>query len=146
MSRTQQFEEVIPSEISAAQQLQERVIRTLEDFDYSARDIFCIRLAIEEAVTNAIKHGNKRDASKNVFVRCQVDDSRVHLVVEDEGPGFSLDEVPDPTADENLDKPSGRGIRLMQSFLTSVEYNSRGNRVTLVKEREQADGEAGQPA
>lgn len=146
MSRSHEIEEVIPSEISAAQELQERIIQSLESFDYPARDIFCVRLAIEEAVTNAIKHGNKRDASKKVFVRCLVDERRVHLVVEDEGPGFDLAEVPDPTADENLDKPSGRGIRLMQSFLTAVEYNEKGNRVTLVKERESVSEDAGNPA
>ncbi|MGD9855154.1 MAG: ATP-binding protein [Planctomycetaceae bacterium] len=146
MPHTHEFEEVIPSDVAAAQGLQERVVRALEDFEYSQRDIFCMRLAIEEAVTNAIKHGNRRDVTKKVFVRCLVDTERVRLVVEDEGAGFDLVDVPDPTADENLDKPSGRGIRLMQSFLTSVEYNDRGNRVTLVKRREPSGGHATEPA
>jgi len=146
MAKKHEFEEIIPSDISSAQESQQRIIRSLEEFDYSPRDIFCIRLAVEEAVTNAIKHGNGRDASKKVLIRCLVDTERVHLVVEDEGAGFSPNDVPDPTADENLDKPSGRGIRLMQSFLTSVEYNDRGNRVTLVKHREPANEDAGNPA
>lgn len=143
MPQSLEFEEVFPSDVVAAQRVQERVIRALEDFHYSPRDIFCMRLAIEEAVTNAIKHGNRRDLAKTVRVSCDVDARRVRLIVEDEGPGFDLQSVPDPTADENLDKPSGRGIRLMQSFLSSVEYNERGNRVTLVKYREAADPETG---
>ncbi len=146
MANKHEFTESIPSDISAAQQLQERIIRSLEEFGYSPRDVFCMRLAIEEAVTNAIKHGNRRDVSKKVMIHCRVDCDRVHLVVEDEGAGFCPDDVPDPTADENLDKPSGRGIRLMQSFLTSVEYNDKGNRVTLVKHREPAKEDAGNPA
>ncbi|MBX3437359.1 MAG: ATP-binding protein [Planctomycetaceae bacterium] len=146
MPHTHEFEEVIPSDTAAAQRVQERVIRALEEFQYSSRDIFCMRLAIEEAVTNAIKHGNRRDVSKKVFVRCLVDAERVHLVVEDEGPGFVLENVPDPTADENLDKPSGRGIKLMQSFLTAVEYNDQGNQVTLVKRREPSPEQSGKSA
>lgn len=146
MARTYEFEEAIPSDNAAAQQLQERIIRALEDFDYSPRDIFCMRLAMEEAVINAIKHGNRRDRSKKVYIQCRISERRVCLVVEDEGAGFRLEDVPDPTAEENLDKPSGRGIRLMQSFLTSVEYNEKGNRVTLIKDRQPMGEESRRPA
>jgi serine/threonine-protein kinase RsbW len=125
----------IPSDTSHAAEVQERIVALLEEHDYSMRDVFSMRLAIEEAIVNAIKHGNKRDLDKHVEISWSVDAERVRVTVEDEGSGFKVEDVPDCTADENLDKPSGRGIMLMKSFLTAVEYNEQGNRVTLVKER-----------
>ena len=59
----------------------------------------------------------------------------MRVVIEDQGPGFRLEDVPDPTEDENLEKPGGRGIMLMRAFLSLVEYNERGNRVVLEKHR-----------
>ncbi len=136
MSESHEIEETLVGDTSAAQELQERIIAAMQEYDYSDRNLFVMRLAIEEAVVNAIKHGNKRDPQKRVFVHCKVDSERVWLQIEDEGDGFVLAEVPDPTAIENLDKPSGRGIRLMESFLTSIAYNDKGNCVTLVKNHE----------
>ena len=136
MSESHEIEETLVGDSPAAQELQDRIIASMEEFAYSDRDLFVMRLAIEEAVVNAIKHGNKRDPNKRVFVRCQVDAQKVWLQIEDEGDGFVLAEVPDPTAEENLDKPSGRGIRLMESFLTSIDYNDKGNCVTLVKQHD----------
>ncbi len=136
MSESHEIEVTLAGDTPAAQELQDRIIRSVEEFGFSDRDIFVMRLAIEEALVNAVKHGNKRDPSKKIFVRCQVDHQKVWLQIEDEGDGFVLADVPDPTADENLDKPSGRGIKLMESFLTSLEYNDRGNCVTLVKHKD----------
>ena len=126
----------IPSDTSLAADVQERIVALLEQHEYSMRDVFSMRLAIEEAIVNAIKHGNKRDLDKTVQISWSVDAERVLVTVEDEGPGFVIQDVPDCTADENLDKPSGRGIMLMKSFLTAVVYNEKGNRVTLVKQRD----------
>lgn len=136
MSESHEFEDVLVGDTPAAQALQDRIIGLLEEHGYSDRDVFVMRLAIEEAVVNAIKHGNNRDPDKRVFVRCKVDPEKIWLQIEDEGDGFVLADVPDPTADENLDKPSGRGIKLMESFLTSIEYNDKGNCVTLIKHNE----------
>ena len=126
----------IPSDTSLAADVQERIVALLEQHEYSMRDVFSMRLAIEEAIVNAIKHGNKRDLDKTVQISWSVDAERVLVTVEDEGPGFVIQDVPDCTADENLDKPSGRGIMLMKSLLTAVVYNEKGNRVTLVKQRD----------
>jgi serine/threonine-protein kinase RsbW len=126
----------IPSDASRAAEVQEQIVSALEEQGYSSRDVFSMRLAIEEALVNAIKHGNQRDLSKSVHVGWSVAPERAVVSVEDEGPGFRLEDVPDCTAEENLDKPSGRGILLMRRFLSTVEYNEKGNRVTLVKERD----------
>ena len=136
MSQSQEFDVTLIGDTPAAQELQDRIVSAIEEFGYSSRDVFVMRLAIEEAVVNAIKHGNKRNPAKKVFVRCQVDNERAWVQIEDEGDGFDLADVPDPTLEENLDKASGRGIKLMESFLTSLEYNVKGNCVTLVKNKE----------
>ena len=103
--------------------------------NWSSRDIFGLRLALEEAVVNAIKHGNRLDATKRVHVVCQVDQRRVWIKVSDEGPGFDPAAVPDCTDPEHIEVPNGRGIMLMRNFMSRVEYNDRGNVVTMEKVR-----------
>ena len=135
MANTEEFEVTIPSTTADGQKVQERIIKLLEDLDFPPRGIFGVRLALEEAIVNAIKHGNRMDPQKNVRIRCRVCEEKVRIVIEDEGTGFRPDQVPDPTSDENLEKPCGRGIMLMRAFLTLVEYNEVGNRVILEKHR-----------
>jgi serine/threonine-protein kinase RsbW len=103
--------------------------------EYPGRDAFAMRLALEEALVNAVKHGNGNDPAKSVRVSYRVTAQRVLTEVEDEGPGFDPGEVPDPTAPENLERSSGRGLFLMRSYMTWIRYNERGNRVALCKER-----------
>lgn len=129
------FEVRIPSETSAGQELQDKIINQLEQLEFPPRDVFGVRLALEEALVNAIKHGNAMDPGKQVRVECDIDPDFLRVVIEDEGPGFDVTDVPDPTADENLDRPCGRGIMLMRAFMTTVEYNSTGNCVLLEKRR-----------
>lgn len=89
----------------------------------------------KKPIVNAIKHGNGFDPDKSVQISCEVDDERVLVIIEDQGEGFDPEDVPDPTAEENLERPSGRGIMLMRAFMTSVEYSPGGNRVRLMKVR-----------
>ncbi|MEO1997179.1 MAG: ATP-binding protein [Planctomycetaceae bacterium] len=135
MARVEQFEFQVSSQAVDAQSVQERVIAALERLEYTERDVFGTRLALEEAVVNAMKHGNRMDPGKRVTIGCRVDSDVARFEIEDEGPGFCPDSVPDPTADENLDKPSGRGIMLMRAFMNVVEFNERGNRVVMEKWR-----------
>ena len=92
-------------------------------------------MALEESMSNAIRHGNKCDESKPVLVECKANPNQFWLRVTDQGNGFKLQSVPDCTADENLECPGGRGLALIQAYMTSVEYNSRGNCVTMEKNR-----------
>lgn len=134
----EQFEVVIPSDTEAGQAVQERIVSRLESLEYSIRDVFGVRLALEEALVNAIKHGNGLDPDKTVRVNCLIEDDLLRVEIEDQGPGFNMGDVPDPTAEENLERPCGRGIMLIKSFMTSVEYNAKGNRVVLEKRRSPA--------
>jgi serine/threonine-protein kinase RsbW len=140
-----EFDVEIPSNAGEGHSVQERIIALVESVPFGERDIFGIRLAIEEAMVNAIKHGNQMDPEKKVRVSCRVTSGSVRIEIEDEGEGFDVSDIPDPTADENLERPCGRGLMLMRAFMTSITYNERGNRVVLVKDKtveEDAGGES----
>ncbi len=136
MPKSEHFEVVIPSDTAKGQEVQERIVGRLEELEFPPRDVFGVRLALEEALVNAIKHGNGMDPDKNVKIMWRIDHASVWVEIEDEGPGFIPAEVPDPTSEENLERPCGRGIMLMKSFMSRVEYNARGNRVILEKRRD----------
>lgn len=139
MSFIEQFQIKIKNDTVAGQQVQERIVKILEDLGYPPRDVFSVRLALEEALVNAIKHGNQMDPAKSVQIDCRVNHDRVRIEIEDEGEGFEPESVPDPTDPENLERPCGRGLMLMRSFMSLIEFNETGNRVTLEKEREAAE-------
>lgn len=130
-----QFEVVIPSAYESGQAIIERMMQLVNRAGFQDRDLFGIRLSVDEAVTNAIKHGNRLSPEKSVKIRFLLNDQVVRIEIEDQGAGFRPEEVPDPTADENLDRPSGRGLMLMREFMTRIEYNAKGNIVVLEKHR-----------
>ena len=111
------------------------VVAAMAAAGYPDRDRFAVRLALEEAVANAVKHGHQGDPAKRVRVGYRVRADRVLVAVEDQGAGFDPRRVPDPRDPENLDKPSGRGLLLMRSYTTWLRFNERGNRVTLCRAR-----------
>ena len=89
-------------------------------------------LAIREAVANGVQHGNKEQPEKRVTVSFVLDKEEVSIRIQDEGEGFDLDGLPDPLAPENLFKPRGRGILLMNSFMDEVKFEFDGDRGTAV--------------
>lgn len=93
-----------------------------------------LMLAASEAMTNAIKHGNKLDENKKVTLSYKVENNQFFFIVEDEGDGFSAEELPDPLNPENLLKDSGRGVFLMKSCCDNVMFENGGRRVLLVFE------------
>jgi serine/threonine-protein kinase RsbW len=90
-----------------------------------------IMIAVTEAVNNAIKHGNASDKTKNVHLSLSLDESMIRFVVKDEGIGFDYQNLPDPTAPENLEKPGGRGIFLMKHLSDEVDFKEAGRIVEL---------------
>jgi serine/threonine-protein kinase RsbW len=137
---TWQCERCIPSHNREARRVQDEILDELGRQDWPPNDVFGVHLALEEAVANAIKHGNQSDYGKTVRIRCRLSPDRVWIEVTDEGPGFAVSSVPDPTDPGYIDRPSGRGILLMRSFMTRVEFNDLGNLVTLEKQRSPAEG------
>ena len=90
-------------------------------------------VALDEAFVNAVKHGNKFDADKIVRVSAEVSPKEARFTVEDEGEGFDVAGIPDPTDPENLFKTSGRGVLIIHNIMDEVSYNKSGNRITMVK-------------
>ena len=121
---------------ASARRVEPRVLDELRRYGYTEQAIFAVRLALEEALANAIHHGNHGDANKRVRVEYCIDDQRAVIRVCDEGEGFTRCVVPDPTRPENLEKPTGRGIMLMEAFMNEVRWNDRGNQVEMVKRNE----------
>ncbi len=130
-----QCDHVIPSSPGAGRGVLEEVLRQLERQRWVEHDIFGVHLAMEEALANAIKHGNRSDAAKFIHVSCRLTDDLVHIEISDQGPGFDPTSVPDPTDEAHLELPRGRGLMLMRSFMSRVAYNAAGNCVVMEKDR-----------
>lgn len=113
----------------------DEIIASLRALGYPQQDLFAVRLALNEALVNAIEHGNSSDPSKKVTVVCQIEPERAEITVTDQGSGFEPASVPDCTTDENLCKACGRGIAMMRGFMDTVEFEGKGNTVRLVKFR-----------
>lgn len=111
------------------------LLESLRELDFDESSRFAIRLAVEEAINNGFRHGNKNDPGKHVHFLWSASSQRVQIEVEDEGEGFDPESVPDPTAEENLEIPSGRGLMLMRAYMSEVEYLDPGNRVRMAFER-----------
>lgn len=114
-------------------------IRIVESFIDNAKERFAlnddiygnIMIAVTESVNNAIRHGNQNDKNKNVKLKAEFTSHTIKFMISDEGPGFDYDDLPDPTAPENLDKPGGRGIFLMRNLSDEVRFNNLGREVEL---------------
>ena len=132
---TWQCDQVIPNDLAAGRQLLDELLNQLESHHWTRREIFGIHLAVDEALVNANLHGNAMDAAKHIHFCCRLSARKVRVEITDEGPGFDPNSLPDPTDPAHLECPCGRGVLLMQAFMSHVEFHDRGNRVVLEKER-----------
>jgi len=129
-------EKILPTNLAGIRESERDLLARMAAVGYDEDHRFAVRLAFEEAMVNAMKHGNKMDPSRSVTLSYRVSPERVEIRVADEGPGFDPGGVPDPTADENLNKPCGRGIMLMRCYMDEVAYSSSGKEVRMVKYRQ----------
>ena len=110
----------------------EKLIEDIKEEHNIHEDAFGnILVAVTEAVNNAIQHGNRYDALKKVNITYEVDGDTLVFVVQDEGKGFDYYNLPDPTAPENLEKPTGRGIFLMKHLADQVIFSDNGKTVEM---------------
>jgi serine/threonine-protein kinase RsbW len=126
---------VVPSDLSEVRRVQDDIEAALQANRFGESDLFAVKLAVEEALVNAIKHGNQMDPSKSVRIRYSVAGDEFIIHITDEGPGFNPADLPDPTEDWNLEKPCGRGVLLIRSFMTRVDFVGCGNEVVMSKMR-----------
>lgn len=124
---------LIRSDPAEARRVQDEIEHLLHARQFNHKDIFGIRLALEEALINAIKHGNQMDRAKTVSISYMLEQERFEIRITDEGAGFDPDDVPNPTEVENIERPCGRGLMLMKHYMTEVSYSPRGNSVRMCK-------------
>lgn len=125
----------LDSKLEEVPRFQDAIAAELKKRRFAQREIFSIRLALEEALVNAIKHGNRLDPGKKVHITYRVTTRRFDIAIADEGPGFNPSKVADPLAPENLESVGGRGLLLMRAYMTEVDFHPPGNRVTMTKLR-----------
>jgi len=109
------------------------VLSRLKANDFSQDDIFAVHLALEEAFLNAVRHGNSGDPDKEVQIDCSLGGDRVEISMTDAGDGFNPKSVPDPRYGDNLYRIEGRGLFLIRSYMHKVDFNERGNRISMIR-------------
>ena len=130
----------IPSQLKFIKGIAHNIIADAKLMGYDEAELHDkIPVTVDEAVTNAIKHGNKFQEDKKVYIDIHIDVERIKIVVADEGPGFNVKAVPDPTDPANFLKPSGRGIVFMSIGMDEVRFNEKGNILTLIKYKNSPD-------
>ena len=130
------FELTIPSRLEEMTAVHDLIGRAMEEFKLKDELAHWIELTISESMINAIQHGNKADPTKEATLRISSNGDSIEIIVEDQGRGFKLDNIADPTDNANLLKPSGRGILIIRSFMDEVELSQRdggGCRLRMVK-------------
>ena len=128
----------LPSSMQHVYLLDVVVTEILKETDFTEDIQEQINLAVIEAGTNAIKHGNKEDPNKKATLEFTIAEDKLAILIKDEGVGFTRKEVADPLDPENLLKSSGRGLFLMEACMDSVTYEANGTIIKMVKYKETA--------
>jgi len=123
---------VLPARVEAIETALEEMMLIVEQNESSCGDPAEIRLALREALNNALRHGNKMDPSKKIHFSYSLNPQQgLWVMIRDEGSGFNPDVVPDPTQPENLDRTGGRGVFLMRNLMDEVEFRDGGREVHM---------------
>jgi serine/threonine-protein kinase RsbW len=130
------FELTIPSRLEEMEAVHELIAAAVREYELTDELAHWIELTISESMINAIQHGNKADPSKQATLKISSTGDSIEIIVEDQGSGFKIDKIADPTDIANLLKPSGRGILIIRSFMDEVDLTQReggGCRLRMVK-------------
>ncbi|MFH0736535.1 MAG: ATP-binding protein [bacterium] len=117
------YQKSIISDPNLMPEVEEFLLGVVADVHLSDEQLNYLTLSVAEATSNCIVHGNKLNPSKNIFIKISIDENSITICLKDEGKGFMLENVPNPTTPENILKDNGRGIHIMKTFLTDLQYN-----------------------
>lgn len=135
-SWTWTLSKTIPSSKDIGHQVIEELLASLTENGWDGSDFFHVQMAAEEALINAVTHGNKEDEDKVIEIEFKLNDKTAYLRFKDQGQGFCPDDLPDPTDEEHLEVVHGRGVFLIRQMMTEVSYNESGNEVVMFKHRQ----------
>ena len=138
MAKQRSIKMTIASTDAEGVKAKERIIEAMDECGWGHRSTFAVRLSLEEALHNAIKHGNKHDPEKKVHIEATITPRRIEINIEDQGNGFERHHVPDPRKEENLEKCSGRGVFLIESYMDKVEWTHGGRRVRMIRKNQES--------
>jgi serine/threonine-protein kinase RsbW len=129
-------EKVLDSTLESVDSAEEAVLRAAQQIGFDEDDMHKIGMSVRESMVNAVVHGNRYNARKKVWLSIAQTPQRLEVVIGDEGEGFNMDTLPDPLAEENLLRHSGRGLLLIQAFMDEFQIrlrNPKGTEVKMVK-------------
>ena len=139
-----ELEHSLPSKVAAISPFVDKVMRLIRKCGCADESENDVEIALREALANAIIHGNHENPGKHVHVRCRCEPSEISIAVTDEGRGFDVDAIADPTALENHGSIHGRGIYLMKALMDEVRFEEGGVVVRMRKGAGQTAGNARQ--
>jgi len=123
----------LPTEVRYIKKASSRILEAVKPYNLGEDKLCDIRLSVEEAVRNAMVHGNSGRANLSVKVKYWIKDANLIIEVEDEGAGYDYGSLPDPTEDNNIMKGSGRGVYLIRRLMDEVKFNEAGNKIKMIK-------------
>ncbi len=123
----------LPSELKIVPETTLGIIKKIKSKNINDDTLFNLRLALEEALVNAIKHGNKQNKERKVIVKIAVSLNKITMEIKDEGQGFNHNKLSSPIEAKNLKKPYGRGVFLIKKLMDKVEFFDGGSRIKMVK-------------
>jgi serine/threonine-protein kinase RsbW len=136
----------LDSALESVDAAEEEVLRYATEAGFGEEDLQKVGMAVRESLVNAVLHGNQYDPEKKAGIRVELQNGGLVITVTDEGAGFDLTDVPDPVAQENLLRHSGRGIFLIRAFMDELQVRRlvpRGTEVRMVKYKTVEEPEAG---
>jgi serine/threonine-protein kinase RsbW len=126
----------IPSDTAIGSRLIDELSHQMREHGWDERQIFQVQLAYEEAIINAIRHGNGYSPDKTVDVTFTCNSQQTQIVITDQGSGFDPGTVPDPTCGDRLETPGGRGVLMIRECMSHIHYAEGGCRLTMTKDRD----------
>ena len=128
------IEKILPSRFEAIAEFITTLFDSLKtETSLTQEEAFDIKLALEESITNAIKHGNRFDPQRKVLIDVELLGGLLTIKVKDQGDGFDADKVPDPTKKDKLMKTSGRGVFLIKKIMDEVRFADGGREICMAK-------------
>ena len=130
---TRTIDLLLDSTLDSVDIAEEAVLKEAQELGFDEDNLHEIGMAVRECMVNAVVHGNRYNARKKVHAMIQRTSDRLSIVIQDEGDGFDMAELPDPLADENLLRHSGRGLLLIQAYMDEFQIRPREPKGTEVK-------------